>query len=188
MSRSPTKRILTELSAYNNSPPSPSQTGLVSLVPSPSSLLTLSAILQCPSSSSPSLGYLGGRWLLSITLPPNYPIGAPKIKFVTRICHPNVKWETGEICLDVLGDKWTPVLGVVACDLLSNNFSYPTFPQNNESEIDLPRYQISLEPLKHHLLTSTYLSWRFEFHISDFHVEKSYKRLHYKYREHDGEK
>lgn len=44
-----------------------------------------------------------------------------------------------------------------ACDLLSNNFSYPTFPQNNESEIDLPRYQISLEPLKHHLLTSTYL-------------------------------
>lgn len=24
-----------------------------------------------------------------------------------------MKWETGEICLDVLGDKWTPVLGVV---------------------------------------------------------------------------
>ncbi|CAD6445896.1 54bb7bce-826b-408a-8b3d-11073bda4045-CDS [Sclerotinia trifoliorum] len=113
MSRSPTKRILTELTAYNNSPPSPSQTGIVSLAPSPSSLLTLSAILQCPSSSPPSLGYLNGRWLLSISLPSNYPIGAPKIKFVTRICHPNVKWETGEICLDVLGDKWTPVLGVV---------------------------------------------------------------------------
>ncbi|KAF7853867.1 hypothetical protein EAF04_010534 [Stromatinia cepivora] len=113
MSRSPTKRILTELTAYNNSPPSPTQTGIVSLTPSPSSLLTLSAILQCPSSSPPSLGYLNGRWLLSISLPPNYPIGAPKIKFVTRICHPNVKWETGEICLDVLADKWTPVLGVV---------------------------------------------------------------------------
>jgi len=24
-----------------------------------------------------------------------------------------VKWETGEICLDVLGERWTPVLGVV---------------------------------------------------------------------------
>ncbi|APA09011.1 hypothetical protein SS1G_02877 [Sclerotinia sclerotiorum 1980 UF-70] len=113
MSRSPTKRILSELTTYNNNPPSPSQTGIVALAPSPSSLLTLSAILQCPTSSPPSLGYLTGRWLLSISLPSNYPIGAPKIKFVTKICHPNVKWETGEICLDVLADKWTPVLGVV---------------------------------------------------------------------------
>ncbi|TGO21432.1 hypothetical protein BPAE_0220g00070 [Botrytis paeoniae] len=113
MSRSPTKRILTELSAYNSSPPSPTQTGIVSLAPSPSSILSLSAILQCPSSSPPSLGYLGGRWLLSIALPTNYPIGAPIIRFVTKICHSNVKWETGEICLDVLGEKWTPVLGVV---------------------------------------------------------------------------
>ncbi|KAI9642332.1 hypothetical protein NHQ30_009134 [Ciborinia camelliae] len=113
MSRSPTKRILAELAAYNNSPPNPTETGVVSLAASPSSLFTLSAILQCPSSSPPSLGYLGGRWLLSISLPPNYPIGAPKIKFVTRICHPNVKWETGEICLDVLGEKWTPLLKVV---------------------------------------------------------------------------
>lgn len=32
---------------------------------------------------------------------------------MTRICHPNVKWETGEICLDVLKENWTPVLGVV---------------------------------------------------------------------------
>lgn len=37
----------------------------------------------------------------------------PGIRFVTRICHPNVKWDTGEVCLDVLGDNWRPVLGVV---------------------------------------------------------------------------
>lgn len=24
-----------------------------------------------------------------------------------------MKWETGEICLDLLGEAWTPVLGVV---------------------------------------------------------------------------
>ncbi|PQE20015.1 ubiquitin-conjugating enzyme protein [Rutstroemia sp. NJR-2017a BVV2] len=113
MPPSPTKRILTELSAYNNNPPSPTDSGLVALAPSPSSLLSLHAILCCPASSPHSLGYTHGRWLLSITLPPNYPLAPPVIKFVTKICHPNVKWETGEICLDVLGDKWTPVLGVV---------------------------------------------------------------------------
>ena len=32
---------------------------------------------------------------------------------MTKICHPNVKFETGEICLDVLKENWTPVLGVV---------------------------------------------------------------------------
>jgi peroxin-4 len=32
---------------------------------------------------------------------------------VTPICHPNVHFQTGEICLDVLKENWTPVLGIV---------------------------------------------------------------------------
>jgi len=108
-SRTPTKRILTELSAYasSNSP------CVAALAPvSPSNVLSLRAILtgsHLPSTSP----YHNGRWLLSITVPENYPIGAPEFKFVTRICHPNVKWETGEICLDLLGANWTPILGVM---------------------------------------------------------------------------
>ncbi|KAE9381462.1 UBC-like protein [Stipitochalara longipes BDJ] len=110
-SRTPTKRLLTELSAFNSSPASSHPT-LLSLVPSPSSLLSLRALL----SGSPlpiSTGYSSGRWLLNITIPPNYPNSPPTITFVTKICHPNVKWETGEICLDVLKENWTPVLGIV---------------------------------------------------------------------------
>jgi peroxin-4 len=30
------------------------------------------------------------------------------VKFVTRICHPNVDFKTGEICLDLLKTEWTP--------------------------------------------------------------------------------
>ncbi|RDL36788.1 UBC-like protein [Venustampulla echinocandica] len=103
----PTKRILTELSAFSSSP----HPTIQALSPtSPSNVLSLHAILI----ADPSLlGYAGGRWLLSISVPPTYPIAPPEIKFVTRVCHPNVKWETGDICLDLLKDAWTPVLGIV---------------------------------------------------------------------------
>lgn len=37
----------------------------------------------------------------------------PKIKFLTKICHPNVDFESGDVCLDLLKEEWTPVLGVV---------------------------------------------------------------------------
>lgn len=30
-------------------------------------------------------------------------------RFVTKVFHPNVHFKTGEICLDVLKDTWTPI-------------------------------------------------------------------------------
>jgi len=35
-------------------------------------------------------GYEGGKWLLEIKIPEAYPVKAPVVRFVTRICHPNV--------------------------------------------------------------------------------------------------
>ncbi|EXJ83230.1 peroxin-4 [Capronia coronata CBS 617.96] len=53
--------------------------------------------------------YHNGLWLLDITIPPNYPLAPPKVHFVTPICHPNVHFQTGEICLTLLsGEHWTP--------------------------------------------------------------------------------
>lgn len=54
-----------------------------------------------------------GRWLLSIQVPANYPLSPPAVRFVTPIVHPNISLETGEICLDLLGDAWTPAYGLV---------------------------------------------------------------------------
>ncbi|PBP22884.1 ubiquitin-conjugating enzyme E2 [Diplocarpon rosae] len=109
--RTPTKRLLTELSAFAATPPS-SHPFIASLSPSPSSMLFLRAILV-GAALPPSSGYTTGRWLVNIAIPASYPLHAPTITFVTKICHPNVQWETGEICLDLLGSNWTPVLGVV---------------------------------------------------------------------------
>jgi len=52
--------------------------------------------------------YEDGLWLLDIQIPPNYPLSPPTIVFVTPICHPNVHFKTGEICLDLLKTAWTP--------------------------------------------------------------------------------
>lgn len=50
----------------------------------------------------------GGRWLLTLSIPPNYPLSPPTISFSTPICHPNVHFKTGEICLDLLKSQWSP--------------------------------------------------------------------------------
>ena len=56
-----------------------------------------------------------GRWLLRITIPPTYPQKPPKMEFLTPIVHANVALQTGEICLDLLKDAWTPAYTVLEC-------------------------------------------------------------------------
>jgi len=60
-------------------------------------------------SRDPSSPYCGGLWLLTIQVPANYPLAPPKVQFVTPICHPNVHFSTGEICLTLLTtEHWAP--------------------------------------------------------------------------------
>ena len=42
----------------------------------------------------------------------NYPFKSPKIKFVTKIYHPNVKQDTGEICDQLIKEQWKPAMPI----------------------------------------------------------------------------
>ncbi|KAJ1824356.1 E2 ubiquitin-protein ligase peroxin 4 [Coemansia sp. RSA 2675] len=95
------RRLLKELQDIQNDP----SEEIVFLAPiDDESILRWRAVLRGPRDSP----YEGGHFELHISVPEQYPIRPPTLTFVTPVCHPNVHFETGEICLDILKSQWSP--------------------------------------------------------------------------------
>ncbi|CAL1273804.1 unnamed protein product [Larinioides sclopetarius] len=65
------------------------------------------AIIMGPKNSP----YEGGVFSLDMHFPKNYPMKPPKVKFTTKVYHPNID-SSGNICLDILLNNWSPALTV----------------------------------------------------------------------------
>ena len=53
----------------------------------------------------------GMKFKLKLEFPPGYPYTAPTVKFTTTCFHPNVDMD-GNICLDILKEKWSALYEV----------------------------------------------------------------------------
>lgn len=75
---------------------------------------------------------------ISLAFPQNYPYTAPTIKFISPMWHPNVDM-SGNICLDILKEKWSAVYNVQTILLsLQSLFGEP----NNKSPLNAQAAQL----------------------------------------------
>uniref|UniRef100_A0A7S1KSU4 E2 ubiquitin-conjugating enzyme n=1 Tax=Percolomonas cosmopolitus TaxID=63605 RepID=A0A7S1KSU4_9EUKA len=79
----------------------------ISATPHENNLRYFKVAIAGPSQSP----YQGGVFRLELFLPSDYPMSAPKVRFLTKIYHPNID-NVGRICMDVLKDKWSPALQI----------------------------------------------------------------------------
>jgi ubiquitin-conjugating enzyme E2 D len=58
--------------------------------------------------------YAGGKFVLRLSFPAQYPFKPPALHFQTTVYHPSVQTATGEVCGAVLG-QWGPTLTAEHC-------------------------------------------------------------------------
>ena len=63
-------------------------------------------------SGPPDTAYDSGVFELEVKIPETYPFNPPKVRFLTRIWHPNICSVTGAICLDILKDQWAAAMTI----------------------------------------------------------------------------
>jgi len=74
--------------------------------------------------------YEGGLFKLSMEFPDRYPFEPPKIKFITKIYHPNIN-EAGDISLELLSPGyWSPALSISKTLLTLSSFMSSPSPDD----------------------------------------------------------
>lgn len=98
------KRLKKELQDMSKDPPPNCSAGPIK---ERNDIMSWQATIMGP----PDSPYEGGVFFLEITFPSDYPFKPPKVKFLTKIYHPNIN-KNGGICLDILKDQWSPALTI----------------------------------------------------------------------------
>ena len=108
--------------------------------------------IRCSIKGPPDTPYATGKWDISISFPKNYPYKSPSIGFIDKIYHPNVDYESGSICLNVLNEDWQPIytLQHVIGTFLPQLLTYPN-PDDPLNIAAAKLYKNNLEQFNRHV-------------------------------------
>lgn len=81
----------------------------VSASPVPDNVMTWNAVIIGPADTP----FEDGTFRLVMHFEEQYPNKPPSVKFISDMFHPNV-YATGELCLDILQNRWSPTYDVAA--------------------------------------------------------------------------
>lgn len=79
----------------------------ITATPDEDSLFRWKAVIFGPDETE----WEGGIFRLIMEFSEDYPNKPPKVKFLTRMFHPNI-YNDGSICLDILQNMWSPVYDI----------------------------------------------------------------------------
>ena len=104
MSSNAERRLLKDLKKMEQSN---DQTAGITASPDENSLFRWNAVIFGPDDTE----WEGGIFKLILEFSEDYPNKPPKVKFLTKMYHPNI-YNDGSICLDILQNQWSPVYDI----------------------------------------------------------------------------
>jgi len=102
-------RLMTDLKMMKNEPPE----GCSASPQTDENLFVWCATVFGP----PETPWEGGIYSLRLQFNENYPEKPPRVRFTSEVFHPNV-YADGNLCLDIIGEKWSPIYTV--CSILTS--------------------------------------------------------------------
>lgn len=104
MSTTARKRLMQDLKKITTDPPH----GIVA-APCTDNIMVWNAVIFGPEDTP----FENGTFRLTISFDETYPSKPPIVKFATKMFHPNI-YADGNICLDILQNKWSPANDVIS--------------------------------------------------------------------------
>ena len=116
--------------------------------------------------------YQGGIFDVDIIIPDDYPFKPPKMKFDTKIWHPNISSVTGAICLDILKNEWTPALTIRTALISLQALMCEPVPNDPQDAVVAKQYMSDIK-----LFNQTAKHWVEEYANPERNLQKKIKEL-----------
>jgi len=116
--------------------------------------------------------YQGGIFDVDIIIPDDYPFKPPKMKFDTKIWHPNISSVTGAICLDILKNEWTPALTIRTALISLQALMCEPVPNDPQDAVVAKQYMSDIK-----LFNQTAKHWVEEYANPERNVQRKIKEI-----------